>query len=168
MAGRFSSWELPNDILQNHIINYYKDPQQPELIEKIIINLCLTQCSKSVMEELIKFCEKNYLSSDLLYLFSSLLDRKEEASCIQVIFVMLNLYRQAKDSNPGSLEEIRSIRDLSPDSIERLNAEKSQIYLGYKILWIIRLFLNGKKFPQGNIVTPKWRKYVLEIVDCIT
>ena len=25
MAGRFSSWELPNDILQNHIINYYKD-----------------------------------------------------------------------------------------------------------------------------------------------
>ena len=25
MAGRFQNWELPNDILQNHIINYYKD-----------------------------------------------------------------------------------------------------------------------------------------------
>ena len=36
IAGRFSDWELPNDILQNHIINYYKDSNQPELIEKII------------------------------------------------------------------------------------------------------------------------------------
>ena len=39
MAGRFQDWDLPDDILQNHIINYYKDPHQPELIEKIIINL---------------------------------------------------------------------------------------------------------------------------------
>ena len=104
-----------------------------------------------MLDELIKFCEQNFLSSALLYLFSSFLDRNEEASCIQVIFVILNLYRKAKESNPGSLEEIRSIRDLSPDSIERLKAEKSQLYLGYKVLWIIRLFLNGKKFPQGNI-----------------
>lgn len=41
MAGRFSAWELPNEILQNHIIKYYKDPSQPELLEKILINLCL-------------------------------------------------------------------------------------------------------------------------------
>lgn len=30
MAGRFQNWELPSDILQNHIINYYKDPYKPE------------------------------------------------------------------------------------------------------------------------------------------
>lgn len=57
---------------------------------------------------------------------------------------------------------------LSPDSIERLRAEKSQYYLGYKILWVIRLFLNGKKFPHGNINETQWRNYVREIVDCIS
>lgn len=125
MAGRFSSWELPNDILQNHIINYYKDPDQPELIEKIIINLCLTQCPKAVLDELVSFCEKHFLSSALLYLFSAFLDRAEEAPCISVIFVMLNLYRKAKEVNPGTVDDIRYIHELSPDSIERVNAEKS-------------------------------------------
>ena len=53
MAGRFSDWELPTDILQNHIINYYKDADQPELIERIIINLCLRECPKDVIMELL-------------------------------------------------------------------------------------------------------------------
>ena len=60
---------------------------------------------------------------------------------------ILGLYRKAKDINPGSISCINRIVNLSADSIERINAEKSQIYLGYKILWMIRLFLNGKKFP---------------------
>ena len=70
--------------------------------------------------------------------------------------------------NPGSFEQLRQIKSLSPDSIERLRAEKSQLYIGYKVLWVIRLFLNGKMFPQGNIPEARWRKYVHEIVDCIT
>jgi len=28
--------------------------------------------------------------------------------------------------------------------------------------------LNGKKFPQGNIPKAQWKKYVHEIVDCIS
>lgn len=167
-AGRFSDWELPNDILQNHIINYYKDPHQPELIEKIIINLCLKDCPKAVLLELIQFAAENFLSTALLYLHTAVFDSKDEASCTHVILALLELYRQAKETNPGSLEELRQIDSLTPDSIERLRAEKSQIYLGYKILWVIRLFLNGKKFPEGNIPEPRWRKYVHEIVDCIS
>ena len=50
MAGSFSDWELPNEILQNHIVNYYKDPHQPEMIEKVIINLCLKECPKAVIQ----------------------------------------------------------------------------------------------------------------------
>ena len=53
MAGRFQNWELPNDILQNHIINYYKDSSKPEQIEKIIINLCLNDCPNSEIVALI-------------------------------------------------------------------------------------------------------------------
>jgi len=53
LAGKFSSWELPEDILQNHIINYYKDSNKPELIESIIVNLNLQQCPKPVVLDLI-------------------------------------------------------------------------------------------------------------------
>jgi hypothetical protein len=37
----------------------------------------------------------------------------------------LGLYRKAKDLNPGSLNEIKSIVNFSSDSIERKNVEKS-------------------------------------------
>ena len=93
VAGRFSDWELPDDILQNHIINYYKDPHQPELIEKIIINLCLKDCPKSVILELIQFAEENFLSTALLYLHTAVFDSKDEASCTHVILALLDLYR---------------------------------------------------------------------------
>jgi hypothetical protein len=52
-------------------------------------------------------------------------DEKEESNCVYVILNLLNLYRQAKESNPGSFEDLMSIKELSPDSIERLSAEKS-------------------------------------------
>ena len=29
--------------------------------------------------------------------------------------------------------------------------EKSYIYIGYKFLWIIEMFIDGKKFPYGNL-----------------
>jgi hypothetical protein len=74
-------------------------------------------------------------------------DKLDDNSCIKVILGLLNLYREARDVNPGSFEEIRAIKDMTSDSIERLSAEKSQLYLGYKILWVIRLLLNGKMFP---------------------
>lgn len=46
--------------------------------------------------------------------------------------------------------------------------EKSSVYLGYKILWCLSLFLNGKKFPQGNMKEKRWRQYVSDIVEYIT
>ena len=95
-------------------------------------------------------------------------DENEESNCVYVILNLLNLYRQAKETNPGSFEDLVAIKELPYDSIERLNAEKSQIYIGYKILWAIRLLLNGKEFPQGNIPERRWCTYVHQLVDCIT
>jgi hypothetical protein len=83
---------MPEDILQNNIINYYKDPDQPEIIEKIITNLNLKECPKSVILELIQFSEQNYLSSALLYLHTAVFDSKDDASCIHCILALLNLY----------------------------------------------------------------------------
>ncbi len=44
---------------------------------------------------------------------------------------------------------------------------KSQIYLGFKILWVIRLFLNGRKFPHGKIRSKKWRTFIHDIMDLL-
>lgn len=168
MAGRFQNWELPSDILQNHIINYYKDPYKPEQIEKIIINLNLSDCPDDEIVNLVQFSEQNFLSTALVSLHTAAYNRQESTTCIHVILSLLDLYKQAKGANPGSFEELKEISQHPQDSAERLRVEKSQFYLGYKILWVIRLFLNGKKFPQGNIPTQQWRRQVHEIVDCIT
>lgn len=57
MAGKFSSWEIANENLQNHLINYYKESAKPENLEKIIINLNFSDFDKNIILELINYCE---------------------------------------------------------------------------------------------------------------
>lgn len=125
MAGLFQSWEIPSDILQNHIINYYKDPDFPEQIEKIIINLNLSDCPDEVIVSLIQFSEQNFLSTALIALHTAAYQDKDSATCIHVILSLLDLYKQAKETNPGSYEALQEINQHPPDAIERLKAEKS-------------------------------------------
>lgn len=42
------------------------------------------------------------------------------------------------------------------------------MYLGYKLMWVLQLFINGKKFPQGYIQEPKWRAYVHDIISFLS
>ena len=37
------------------------------------------------------------------------------------------------------------------DKEKRVEIEKSNVYIGYKLLWVIDLFLQGKKFPNGEL-----------------
>jgi len=50
----------------------------------------------------------------------------------------------------------------------KLDIERSSTYIGYKLLWVISLFLEGKKFPQGSLSIDKWRYYVYDIVRFCT
>lgn len=77
MAGKFSEWEIPNDILQNHLINYYKELSKPENLEKIIINLNFKQCPKKCVLQLIHYSEQHYLSTAILFLYTSVFERKD-------------------------------------------------------------------------------------------
>lgn len=51
---------------------------------------------------------------------------------------------------------------------EKLEIEHSQTYIGYKLMWVMRMFLEGKKFPQGTLSAFKWRIYVYDIVRFAT
>ena len=39
----------------------------------------------------------------------------------------------------------------SVDKNRKYEIEQSSFYIGYKLLWILSLFLKGKKFPQGDL-----------------
>lgn len=54
------------------------------------------------------------------------------------------------------------------DRQAKLDIEHSTTYIGYKLMWVIRLFLQGKKFPTGTLSSFKWRMYVFDIVRFIT
>ena len=85
MAGTLSEWELPNEVIQNNIIKYYKDPSKADALEKIIVNLNLSQCPKTIILEFIHFCEQNFLTTALLFLYTQSFDRKD----VKLLFVML-------------------------------------------------------------------------------
>lgn len=64
--------------------------------------------------------------------------------------------------------DLQMLRELDYNSPDKREIEKSNIYLGYKILWVIRLFIDGKKFPQGNIRERKWRSYIHDVIQVIS
>ena len=68
MAGKLKDWELPNEVIQNHVIKYYKAPERAEALEKIIVNLNLKRCPKTIVLEFIHFSEMHYLTTALLFL----------------------------------------------------------------------------------------------------
>ena len=49
-----------------------------------------------------------------------------------------------------------------------MEIEHSKSYIGYKLLWVISLFIEGKKFPSGSLTSFKWRCYIYDIVRFLT
>ena len=51
---------------------------------------------------------------------------------------------------------------------KREDIERSSVYVGYKLLWAIRLLLLGKKFPHGHFDHKSWQEITHEVLDVIT
>ena len=54
------------------------------------------------------------------------------------------------------------------DKNMKYEIEQSSFYIGYKLLWIMSLFLKGKKFPSGELDENQYRAHVLNIIDFVT
>ena len=117
--------------------------------------------SISVRQQLEVGCKNYCLVSALLYLFTS--DAKDKGGCQQILNMMLknleekrNLERLQEKRGSDSTgprkitkDDIRLLRNI--DKELKYEIEKSHLYIGYKLLWIIRMFLDGKKFPNGDL-----------------
>ena len=49
-----------------------------------------------------------------------------------------------------------------------MDIEHSRTYIGYKLLWVTSLFIEGTKFPTGTLSSFKWRCYIYDIVRFLT
>jgi hypothetical protein len=52
--------------------------------------------------------------------------------------------------------------------INKIEVEHSSTYIGYKILWLITLYMEGNRYPNGNLSSLRWRYYVMDIVRFCT
>ena len=93
LAGKFTEWELPPEVIDAFVLRYYlhadkPDPTQnlaspyPQTFEKIIVNLNLSQCTKDTILHFVKYCEQHFLTTGIIYLYTQLLERKDNASCV--------------------------------------------------------------------------------------
>lgn len=98
LAGRFQEWELPAEVIDSYVVRYYmKEDSQPETFEKVIVNLNLNQCTKETVLAFIRYAEQHFLTSSVLFLYTHLFERKDNASCVQVLFSLFDLYKRASE-----------------------------------------------------------------------
>ncbi len=53
---------------------------------------------------------------------------------------------------------------LKTDKERRAEIEKSYIYIGYKLMWVMKMFISGRKFPDQALVDLQWRQYCYDII----
>jgi hypothetical protein len=84
---------------------------------------------------------------------------------MQILSTMLKVMTDAKNIEIQK-EDIQSV--LKVDSSRKYEIEKSRAYIGYKLMWIIKIFLDGKMYPTGYLSPEKHRIHIYDIVNFIT
>lgn len=104
-------------------------------------------------------------------------DVEESNTCMQILNNMYKMIESTRVSEQIALKKHRGFRQKTKEDLYQLlkvnidhkyELEKSHCYIGYKLLWIISLFLEGKKYPYGRLTSDQHKAYVKHIVIFIT
>jgi hypothetical protein len=99
LSGRFQEWVLPAEVIDSYVARYYMDPESPlatpDTFERVVTNLNLSHCSKQTIMNFIKHGEQHFLTTCVLSLHTQLLERKDNSSCVQVLFSLYDLYKRS-------------------------------------------------------------------------
>ena len=98
------------------MIRYYKDPSKAEALEKIIVNLNLSQAPKTIVMEFIHFSEQHYLTTAILFLHTQVFERKDNTSCTLVLWSLFDLFKKATKRSQATLMDLQMLREASYDS----------------------------------------------------
>ena len=72
------------EVFDSFITRYYlpssstpQNEEDPYLFERIIVNLNLSQCPKDTMLAYIKYSERHFLTTGVIFLYTQLFERKD-------------------------------------------------------------------------------------------
>ena len=65
-----------------------------------------------------------------------------------------------------TLSDLRMLRSTNKE--QKQLVESSAFYVGFRLQWILRIFLKGQKFPHGKLDDKQYMINVLQIVDFMT
>jgi len=135
-----------------------------ENVEKIIVSLCFSLCKDDFVYDLINFCQDNWMSTAVMYLCLNFTPQVD--SCILSLRKLRHIYLRAR--NEGDVITMQKLVSLPANSTDKIPIERTKVYIGYKLLWAIRMILDGKSFPSGNLRDDVWRQYVHDVADLMT
>lgn len=99
-------------------------------------------------------------------------DSRQQNSCMNILNTMYKIMRQARmcelQTHSLAVKKSDLCRLLSKQNKDKYQMEKSYAYIGYKFLWIIQMFLDGKRFPYGDLTEAQWRQHVVDIVNFVS
>ena len=82
-------------------------------------------------------------------------------TCGKILQTLYKMMRQAKDLEASRRKKSKSMSYVKKEDLQILmrtdkekksEIEKSHIYIGYKLLWVLNMFLHGKRFPEKDLV----------------
>jgi hypothetical protein len=173
-SGKFKREIISESVLIEFLAFFDKKEDNPEKqrdFEKIVSQLDLDQYSNRLKGELWAICTEKSMVSALLYLQKSENMKTKKDGDQGIIMTLYNLMTkigerekhqlQIKHVVPFSKKDILILNIM--DSKQKYEVEKSKSYIGYKLLWIIKLYLEGRQFPYGSLAKDQWKLNVLQI-----
>ncbi len=82
-----------------------------------------------------------------------------------ILNTMLSVMREAKNID-FTREDISFIQKV--ESSKKYDIEKSRCYIGYKLFWIMKIFIDGKMFPSGYLTPEKHRIHIYDTLNFMT
>jgi len=176
MSGMFRKQQIPEEILNELILSYQTDQvthQKLKNLDRIVQQLELNRYSSNLKANLEIICKKHCMITALLNL------KNDQMQILETMFDLMQKMGK-KEQKSVSGQQPKANIDLMGfqksdiymlkimESKRKYDCERSHCYLGYKLLWIMQTFLEGRQFPYGSLSQERWECYVFHIASLVT
>ncbi|CAI2383783.1 unnamed protein product [Moneuplotes crassus] len=144
LNGHFKDAYLP-DIVLKKLCDFYFDNQKFHNFERIVSKINFSHYV--YFDQLQTICKEKMLTTALIHLIISSTLGREKKACLQILNNVYNRFKQADKKR--TLDEVKEI--LLKDDESKFGIEASYEYIGIKLMYIIKLFIKGEKFPSGKL-----------------
>lgn len=119
--------------------------------------------------ELEMICERYSMVSALLALKSKYNERQTgDNFVVDILFgLMKNIGKREIRQNQQNASPSYGKKDVEMlfivDNKKKYDIERSHTYIGYKLLFIIKTYLEGRQFPYGSLSQDKQESYCIKV-----